>query len=1214
MALPLLGAAKLLGGQMVKKTAAGAAKKALTGAAKDKAKDFITGKKKKKGAIVKAQKAEVVGVSDRRLQERSDIVITPTSTIVPTRKDEDTSANVAETKKRVDFSSLEKQVNNIVSLTESLKKISTADLKEEKKRDKKLRARVDKENKKERESKLELGKMLSGAGGAIVGAAKKFNILDFFKNILLGSLILNLLNIIKEIPKMLESLAANLKAIFFGIRIAFSLLRNIKGAPRGLFNVVKGLVKGAFGLIGKGIRGIGNLIGSGFRKIVSVIGNRIKKLLGIKPDLPSKPGPKGVGGKGKSGLSRKQRTKIKQNNLRKRNQQKKKVASAKARLSEKKPKPTTTKPTKPARVSPTKPKAPTAAKVAPKAPQTVAPPKNNLIKKLFGIQKKEDLAALRQAKKPLQLGSKFAKNLRIPIIGPVLTFVASVLAGDELGMSFYKAIGAGIGEMVGFAAGALLGGIGAPIGAMLGSYVGEAGGQIAYGLVNGGIEGAKAELDKIIETFITNAQNTWEWVSGGFKRFYESLDRYKLNMQWAKSANPFIKTLIPGLDLLGALDGLEIPMPGQFFKVLQGDFEIFGKAVRAFFDGDNFNMQGRLEPLGGPLREKISDFTSKEANDRLAEIQSMESLFKQRIAEGELGETVIKGVGKVVIKKEGGRSKVIVTRYYDENGKEMTSIDFNNKLVEVKSQLQEQKISAVTPVTPATSLSSGGGGASSAVAGTPEQKKMLDAISFAEGTTKSYGTLYGGKVIPELAAGQMTIAQVLQMQKSKMYKGESVYGSGYDSNATGRYQFMSYVLEEEIGIQGVDPSELFTPEMQDRLILNRISRMRGVTPELLAAEGMSDKVIDMLAPEFASFPNLFGPDAKGRVGTNTSYYGQGGKSKEEIKRAYGASTGEASAIQTTDAPAPPAPGVIPNENLLPGYAPPGSDNQPRVQPREGMVSTPSSSMGAFNTGLKTGASQYIGGSSEYHIDTQFKSSMSMEEKVKMMDQLAAGYAAQGRKIEFSNAAVAGEIYDPGASYEAKADLLQRAFHAHQIPRGRAIDAGGFNRIDYYAPLIDETRFGSSVEGQDILIPTIGGTKVEYASGGDYGAFVELKDDQGNTILRTGHGDIRYAKTGSQRLDPSATIQTPQVTPAQVAPSQVEPKIGQRAGEIQTYADYETPGGTVIMVQQPGQVSSPGGVPMGKGKSGQVLPMYPPMSTILNSYYKQQVKSFLYKRG
>jgi len=189
--------------------------------------------------------------------------------------------------------------------------------------------------------------------------------------------------------------------------------------------------------------------------------------------------------------------------------------------------------------------------------------------------------------------------------------------------------------------------------------------------------------------------------------------------------------------------------------------------------------------------------------------------------------------------------------------------------------------------------------------GTVEQKKMLDAIAFAEGTTGSYGTLYGGRVIDELAAGEMTIAEVLKMQKSKMYKGESVYGSGYDSNATGRYQFMSYVLEEEIGKQGADPSELFTPEMQDKLILNRISRMRGVTPELLAAEGMSDKVIDMLAPEFASFPNLFGPDAQGRVGTNTSYYGQGGKTAAEIKKAYGDSTGESSAIEIADTQAQP---------------------------------------------------------------------------------------------------------------------------------------------------------------------------------------------------------------------------------------------------------------------------------------------------------------------
>ena len=215
-----------------------------------------------------------------------------------------------------------------------------------------------------------------------------------------------------------------------------------------------------------------------------------------------------------------------------------------------------------------------------------------------------------------------------------------------------------------------------------------------------------------------------------------------------------------------------------------------------------------------------------------------------------------------------------------------------------------ERDSATGTLTPGTQTGTAPGATTSRF-GTAEQKKMLDAIAFAEGTTGSYGTLYGGRVIDELAAGEMTIAEVLKMQKSKMYKGESVYGSGYDSNATGRYQFMSYVLEEEIGKQGVDPSEKFTPEMQDRLILNRISRMRGVTPELLVAEGMSDKVIDMLAPEFASFPNLIGPDAQGRVGTNTSYYGQGGKSAAEIKQAYGDSTGESSAIELADTQAQP---------------------------------------------------------------------------------------------------------------------------------------------------------------------------------------------------------------------------------------------------------------------------------------------------------------------
>ena len=182
-----------------------------------------------------------------------------------------------------------------------------------------------------------------------------------------------------------------------------------------------------------------------------------------------------------------------------------------------------------------------------------------------------------------------------------------------------------------------------------------------------------------------------------------------------------------------------------------------------------------------------------------------------------------------------------------------------------------------------------------------EERRMLDAISGAEGTGAGYGTLYGGGYIPELGKGEMSINQVLKMQETGLYKGRSVYAKDqYDSTATGRYQFMPIVLREEANKAGYDLDKTkFTPRLQDELILRRIRRMRGVTPELLKSEGMSDRVIDMLAPEFASFPNLFGPDARGRYGTNSSYYGQGGKSAEFIRNLYDKSNRKGNVVLPT---------------------------------------------------------------------------------------------------------------------------------------------------------------------------------------------------------------------------------------------------------------------------------------------------------------------------
>ena len=211
---------------------------------------------------------------------------------------------------------------------------------------------------------------------------------------------------------------------------------------------------------------------------------------------------------------------------------------------------------------------------------------------------------------------------------------------------------------------------------------------------------------------------------------------------------------------------------------------------------------------------------------------------------------------------------------------------------------------------PGQDYAAGSGTGTGATGGTREQRALLDAISFAEGTP-SYGTIYGGAVVPELAKGELTIREVLQMQKTGKVRGRNAgyKRDGYNSDATGRYQFMSYTLKEEVERQGVSLDEKFTPQMQDRLILGRMSRMRGVTPELLAKEGISKNVVDKLAPEFASFPNLFGPDAAGRVGTNTSYYGQGGKKYEDIVREYNKSL---QSQQSTTAKVSPQQSAVPS--------------------------------------------------------------------------------------------------------------------------------------------------------------------------------------------------------------------------------------------------------------------------------------------------------------
>ena len=202
---------------------------------------------------------------------------------------------------------------------------------------------------------------------------------------------------------------------------------------------------------------------------------------------------------------------------------------------------------------------------------------------------------------------------------------------------------------------------------------------------------------------------------------------------------------------------------------------------------------------------------------------------------------------------------------------------------------------------------------------------LLNTISAAEGTAKGgYGTIYGGTddnpiTVPELAAGEMTINQVLNMmrtgkiERTRMVendKGEMVeekymadvgYGKENNVGATGKYQFIPDALEEEVGVMmGKDKNfsydTKFTPEVQDKLILQRLKEKRNIDFDKLNKEGLTTGAIDKLSEEFESFPNLLPGPRKDDLGpvrgrTDQSFYDIKGdkapvRSEEYIKSVF----------------------------------------------------------------------------------------------------------------------------------------------------------------------------------------------------------------------------------------------------------------------------------------------------------------------------------------
>ena len=938
MSAAIIGSAiKFLGGQVGKKALAQQAKSFAKDKAKDfvkdkvkeKAKNFVKGKKKKNDNAL--TKAETYGDKSKG----GALIKKPSSSLTASKsiKSSDiVKSSGQEPPKKIGFDKLTESVSNLVKITEELNLVQQEGLKFDEKRAREDSKDLQEAKRKRRERFLESGKkVLTGAVGAVGAVGKAFNLDDFLNNILLGGALVGLLNLLSGSEKLFVNLSKNLFRIY---KVLPKLLKNLFD-PFGIFSKTFGKLTKPFRNFlkktGKKLFSrIKNIIGKGLRKLANGIfdfaKNIFDKLFKASTELGQEAAEKAAKNAGREAAE--------------------KAAKRTAREAAKKAGQTAAETvTEKAAKKAAETGLETAAEKAAREAAQIAAVKE-LRRKAF--RELVIARAIQEGLKGADLKDKIDKEMLEFAVGqsglPDEAFkatseeAAEIITRELSGQTatnvkpkpkgFFGRIGQGLSDartgLVDTARSAAEG-----FGKLTSNFLNDAKSKI-YNF--------SGNIKNVGESFVSTLKNLdprkfTEIAEKNIKKpileileknkTYKSLTDIVKNPKTAKTVGNAAKetvenqskTLITVLkgaknsglaEISGPIDKI-IGIVEAILKYSFGEAPVnaiattiggilgygAGFAIGSAFTGGVpspvafvLGVAGSIagEMLVNKLIETLYPTIDPEQNqDPIAEMLGLPA--RPLIRDPSLSWEDYK---KKFDMKEG-------LHFF---GKKVNFPLGNNQEKEEtggKATQPTVQPQTVQPQSPLVGTSTKG----SAKFGTSEQKKMLDAISFAEGTTKSYGTLYGGKVIPELAAGKMTIAEVLKMQKSKMYNGKSVYGSGYNSNATGRYQFMSYVLEEEINRQGISPNELFTPEMQDRLILNRISRMRGVTPELLSKEGMSDKVIDMLAPEFASFPNLIGPDSKGNVGTNTSYYGQGGKSKEEIKRAYGQSTGKVDSNKQT---------------------------------------------------------------------------------------------------------------------------------------------------------------------------------------------------------------------------------------------------------------------------------------------------------------------------
>ena len=511
------------------------AKKVGKGAIKKKAKNFVQGKKDKKKD--KRQVAKNIMQKESVYAGGGAIVpkVEPVSALVPSGGDKGGAlATIGSGGGKTSFSALSETLDNIVGLTDGISTVSSGLKQQQQDELKTLDELKKKKAKAAREAKLEKGDgQGKGIGKKIMKKAKgplDF-MMNFLVNIALGTLVLFLINNADKIKKSFEFITKNWDKMMWVLRGA--LLEVTSGFP---------LLKSSLGLLKKGatkslkliaapFKAFGNLIKNGMlelgNKILGWASNGIGKIKdGFK--VIAKTAQKAaapVVNLAQKGISAAQKgisaakTAVTTTATKAKDFVTGKVNKVKDVVKTNAQKVTSKIANKAQKV--TQPLMKQASKVSGQA-QKVASKLNKPIKgglkfiqKLMGPKVAQGLANNASAMKPL---AKASKGIKIPIIGPLLVAVTSMLAGDPLGMTLFKGLGAAAGGALGTL-------IPIPVlGTILGEMLGEFAGELLYtGFQgkDGWAQAGKLLKDKLMG-ILSGGKAVLKWIGGGFGRFIET--------------------------------------------------------------------------------------------------------------------------------------------------------------------------------------------------------------------------------------------------------------------------------------------------------------------------------------------------------------------------------------------------------------------------------------------------------------------------------------------------------------------------------------------------------------------------------------------------------------------------------------------------------------------------------------------------------------------